>query len=376
MNAVTAIIMLGPAGSSVVEELVHGAQQLATQHLINALSILPNVERVIIAAPQEEINSLAVEETTRVIFDPDSSVSDFHFGKRLVGIVIKYGLERILYFGGASAPLLPESELERIADDIAVADERYAITNNLFSSDWIALTSATVLSQYTERLPRDNMLGWVLQEEAEYSVQALAPRAATRLDIDTPSDLLALRWHPATDTLLQEYLAKNIPTSAMEAWLATGLALSTPATQIVLIGRVASGVWQYVDQNTRCWIRVFSEERGMSSSGRKEAGTVRSLIADYMESSGVENFFQSLAEFVDALLIDTRVYLAHHQIWPSAADRFAADLGLVDQIQDERLKHLTQAIRDCGMPVVMGGHGVVSGGLYALIETIKAGALP
>ena len=30
---------------------------------------------------------------------------------------------------------------------------------------------------------------------------------------------------------------------------------------------MASGVWAHVEANTQVWLRVFSEERGMSASG-------------------------------------------------------------------------------------------------------------
>jgi len=83
---------------------------------------------------------------------------------------------------------------------------------------------------------------------------------------------------------------------------------------------------------------------------------------------GADGFFAQLGEWVNAVLFDNRVYLAHHKCWPPAADRFAADLGWVDAVQDGRLRALTAAALACRAPVIMGGYGVVSGGLYAMLE--------
>jgi len=78
---------------------------------------------------------------------------------------------------------------------------------------------------------------------------------------------------------------------------------------------------------------------------------------------------------VEAVFFDTRVVLAHHRLWPSAADRYASDLGLADRIQDSFLREFTAAAVNAPIPIVLGGHGVVSGGLYALVEIAEAGVL-
>jgi hypothetical protein len=58
--------------------------------------------------------------------------------------------------------------------------------------------------------------------------------------------------------------------------------------------------------------------------------------------------------------------------WPSAADRYAADLGWVEQITDPNLLRLSRAIQGSTIPILAGGHGVVAGGIYALLESMEA----
>ena len=109
----------------------------------------------------------------------------------------------------------------------------------------------------------------------------------------------------------------------------------------------------------------------MTASGRWGGGRVRSLLADYMERAGQSAVLNQLGEMVDAAFFDTRVCLAHHGQWPPAADRYASDLGQPDQISDLRLRRITEAAIGCQAPIILGGFGVVSGGLYALLETLQ-----
>jgi hypothetical protein len=101
---------------------------------------------------------------------------------------------------------------------------------------------------------------------------------------------------------------------------------------------------------------------------------VRSLLNEYLDLVGVEAFFQRLGALADAVLLDSRVILASRGLWPSDADRFHADLLLDAEINDPFLRALTGAARSAPVPVVMGGHSLVAGGLAALLE--GAGIVP
>jgi hypothetical protein len=155
------------------------------------------------------------------------------------------------------------------------------------------------------------------------------------------------------------------PSSHLDAFLEV---LRREASQIVVAGRVSSWTWRLLEQHTRAWVRVFAEERGMRASGRQARGEVRTLLGDYLDHVGVERFFESLEPMADAILLDNRVILAGRGIWPCDADRFHADLLMDTQIADPFLRALTLAARTAPMPVVMGGHSLVAGGLAVLLE--------
>jgi hypothetical protein len=277
--------------------------------------------------------------------------------------------------GAGSLPLLPPAVLAEAVEEVAQSRAPRAVTNNLHSSDWMVFNCSGAVQARPERLPSDNALGWVLKTEAGVAVRSLPASAATRLDIDTPADLLLLALHPQTGPALRAYLAAHPRDSGR--WLAAGRRLFTKGGQVALIGRVASGVWAHVEAHTQAWVRVFSEERGMSASGRQAAGQVQSLLGAHLKLLGAPAFFAELSQMVEAVFFDTRVVLAasRERRWPSPADRYASDLGLADAITDPYLRDLTAAALQAPIPVVLGGHGVVAGDLYGLVEVAQAGRL-
>lgn len=109
----------------------------------------------------------------------------------------------------------------------------------------------------------------------------------------------------------------------------------------------------------------------MVASGRLRDGLVRSLVGEMLERMGPDPFIRFLQNLTDGVLWDTRVWMAHRGEWPSKADRFAADLGRIDQVSDPALRHLTRAIWKASIPIFTGGHGVVSGNVIALLETLQ-----
>jgi hypothetical protein len=308
-----------------------------------------------------------------VVWDLDPPGLPFHFGRRLAALMEAHPAPVCVYLSAGGAPLLPLDALASAVDDVARAHAPRAITNNLHSSDWMALNCPEAIHNYAHRLERDNRLGWVLKTEAGVEVTALAPGAAARMDIDTPADLLLLGLHPRIGPEAAAYLRAQPQDHAR--WLAAGKILFTPGEQVALIGRVSSAVWSHVEAHTQVWMRVFSEERGMTASGRQAAGQARSLVGAHLARLGPEDFFAELSQLADAVFFDTRVVLAHHHLWPSAADRYASDLGWADQIQDAFLRVLTAAAGRAPIPIVLGGHGVVAGDLYALVEIAQSGGL-
>lgn len=359
-------LMVGGWGQSPVEQALRRAHQAAAQDLLETLLDAGLIERAVIATDDPtwtaDLQGLPVE------IDPDPPGVPFHFGRRLADLLSRYPAEAALYAGGGSAPLMgPEDWREALQ---GLGEEFQAVTNNLYSSDWIAFSAPQALVPVIASQARDNALGWVFSHDWGLRVRSLAASAATRLDLDTPVDLLVARLHPRTGPRLRRVLESlDWSTGRLEKILEI---LAREGSHLVLIGRCAPTAWLALDQATHCWVRVFVEERGMVASGRLERGEVRSLLADYLERVGIEGFFAELARLGEGVLMDNRVLLAARGIWPSPADRFNADLLRWQEVQDPFLREFTRAAACAPIPVVMGGQSVVNGGLMALVEVLKA----
>jgi CTP:molybdopterin cytidylyltransferase MocA len=355
--------MVGEAGGPTESVAwVQDARRAAARDLLDQLAQQPLVDQIVVVSP--EPLSPAGGDRVHCLNSPAGPV---HVGRYLAKVTEKFQGSRLLYFGGGSAPLLSSDDLAAILTRLA-RTERGIITNNHFATDWAGLAPVTLLADWRERLPKDNMIAWVLSTEAGLPVHTHPPTAANRLDIDTPTDLLALRLHPGARPHLRRYLAGlPLDTDRLEAALDV---LARPASRVFIAGRIGPEAWLALNRVTRCWIRVISEERGMASSGRRLKGEVYSLLAEHIDVVGLSQFFARLASQADAAFIDTRVLLAHHQLWPPEAERFASDLGLPDQIGDGWLREFTVAALKAPIPVVLGGHGLMAGDILAFCELL------
>ena len=373
---ITALIMLGKSGTSKSELLVHNARRKSAIHTVQKLTRIDNVKNIIVAVPKQEKaiwgeDAYFKKVSENVNWEIDPANRPFHFGNRISEIALKHNLKHVLYIGGGSMPLLKLEVLEEIVDKIMKSRGKYALTNNFHSSDWLGITDGSALPMLTKFLPRDNMLGWVLQNKGGFIVEALPPSAGTQLDIDTPTDLVAMRWHPDTPADMRSFLTKYLPHEPLIRWQEAAHKLNTPGSHVALIGRVSPYLWQMMQTNLEVWTRVFSEERVMTSSGRWGGGTVHSLLGHYIDILGANVLFDKLDEMVNVGFIDSRVYMAHIGVWPTNSDRYASDLLQIREIKNDKLREFTQAALECHSPMILGAYGCVSGGLYSLVETIK-----
>ena len=368
MQGVTLLLTIGGWGESDVEQLMRRAHQAAGRDLLETLLATGFVDRAVVATDhagwEEALTGLPVD------VDLDQPGDPFHFGRRLAGLIERYDVRRALHAGGASAPLLSVERWTETLSQLAGSNS-LVVTNNVHSCDWVGFTTAGALAPVLARQASDNPIAWVLESECGLPVQSSPPSAATRFDIDTPADLLIARVHPSIGPHLRRFLdTLDVDGSRVEGILTE---MAREGGSLALIGRTSATAWASLDRATRCWIRVFAEERGMRASGRMARGEVRSLLADYVTMAGVDAFIDELAELANGVLFDDRVVLAAHGLWPSARDRYNSDLYRWELVEDPFLRDLTRAAAEARIPVVLGGHSVVAGGLMALVEAFQAG---
>ena len=141
----------------------------------------------------------------------------------------------------------------------------------------------------------------------------------------------------------------------------------------LVAGRVSSWVWRRLETNLPCQTRIVSEERGMRASGKEERGEVRSLLGLYSDLAGVPGLISAIEQTCDAAFLDTRVLFAHRNLKPSPQDRFASDALMPDLIANPWIREFTEAVRAASVPIVLGGHSLASGGVWALSERVRGG---
>ncbi len=330
------------------EGLVGQARTAAARALAQRLLEHPAVHAVVVATPAPHLWSdldVAVEQ------DPPGA---WCFGLRFSQLLNVYKPERVFYISGGSGFLLTGAELDRLLTSDPCPSP-FAIFNNFFSTDF-ALFSPPA---HFPDLVRDNTLGIRLWQLG-YKCYELPRSAGTQFDIDTPGELRILALHPQLPHDLAQVL-KDLPTTPARALLD---ALVDPEQEVVILGRVGGHLFRWLERQAACRLRVVSEERGMESSGRAERGAVRSILGALAHQRTPEELVHLLSQYGNVVVWDTRVYMAHLGIWPPAEERFASDLMAYHQVSHPQLRALIRACAESPTPFLLGGHALVSGGLY------------
>jgi hypothetical protein len=362
------IVMHGAGGGSEIERTVNDARRAIARDTVDKALDADAFATIVVSTNDRRLME-AMTGTPRVVIEPDPEGESFHFGRRLQALVSKHQMERVVYVGGGSAPLLPVPALRGMVEQVRQAD-RLLVANNFYSVDFCGITPASALLS-VEPPSHDNGLGWTLREEAGLPARELPRQAGSVFDVDTPIDLLVLSLHPDVPARTRTYLAGlKLDTRHVEAASAVFVQRGVEA---LVAGRISSSTLAYLERETLCRTRVFSEERGMRADGRQERGEVRSLLALQLESAGIDRFFDRvIPQLGQAAFIDDRVLWAHRRLWPAASDRFNSDLLRPEAVADPWLRRFTQAAALCPVPVVLGGHSLVAGGMYVLVEAAWA----
>ncbi len=359
MAGPTAIVFLGGIGGSPAADMVAGCHRAITRDTIERAQQSGVFQQVILVTERGD-------EMPPVTIEP--SGHPFHFGSRLQEIIEQYNIESPFYIGGGSLSLMSSIELGAIGKQIAASSDT-VIANNFYSSDVVAFTPGKAI-EAIEPPAADNTLAQLLANLAGLSQIELPRTAATLFDVDTPTDLLILKIHPGAGSYTTAYLeGLDLYSSRLER--ATRL-LRDGDAQVTVAGRAGSYIWSRLERETSCRVRMLAEERSMHTDERARRSEVRSILGFYLEQVGMERFFDTLEQLGHAAFIDTRVIFTHFGLEPTVDDRFNSDLGHYEKIADPFVCEFTRRALEAPIPIVLGGHSLVSGGLLALIEVAQS----
>jgi hypothetical protein len=285
-------------------------------------------------------------------------------------------VDAIGYAGAGALALLPDTGLDSLVSPV----RGEVVANNRFSADAFVVAGdpAATLSAL-ETAATDNAAVRVL-EDAGFSSRDLRGEPWSRFDVDTPLDLALLRLA----TRLPD--TRPLDSAAVFLEMATlpgGRRLEVPHVavlgevvrdrrgELLVAGRVPAATLAYLETETACRVRAFVEERGMRSA--RDAAP-RSLLAAWAERLGPGDLVTQLASLADAVILDSRVVMAalagssDAAAWPPEEERFASDFGDASHVATPWLAELTGAAAAASVPILTGGHALVSDGLRILVE--------
>ena len=357
-DAPALVVMLGGMSGGPLETFVRRALEASALDTLEVATETGRFGRALLLA--DRAPELPLPAGVEVSIDRGA----FHFGRRLTATIDEYGIDSLVYLGGGSGPLLGAREFEALVAGLT-GERPVCVTNNFFSADLFAVAPASLLAALDPPPDSDNGVPRRLKEECEVEIEELERSVSTQLDIDSPVDLAALalsgRGGPRLRALLDDWAPDTGPL------MRAAMALTDREAEVLVAGRVSSRTWQYLERETACRVRVLAEERGMRAAGRDVERSAHSLLGQLLAAAGPGPFFgELLPELCDAAFIDTRPLLVHLGLHPSRGDRFAADLGLASEIADAGLRELVKAALASPVPVVLGGHSLVSGALMLL----------
>jgi hypothetical protein len=333
-------------------------------------NVLDHVEK---ACRIDEIGSIIVVSNTRdikqdltgypVTCDIDPDLDGVRFGQKLTSVLEKFAVETALYVGGGSGVFMGIDDMARLARTVLAWPDRLVV-NNFYSTDFAAF-GRSLNFKGLARCWQDNHLGWILGRENQAKTWVLPSRLSTRFDIDTPADLTVLKVYPVKG----RHLAKLTSELSIDPLPLLRIleVLVRRDREAMIMGRIPSEIAASFDKNTACHLRFYGECRGMDTRGYQTGSW--SLIGACLESLGIPGFFQTLSAHTGAVIIDSRVLFRHLGLRPSRRDRFLSDLLSPRDITDRSVRVLTEAVLASPIPVVLGGHTLVSGGLLALAES-------
>jgi hypothetical protein len=304
---------------------------------------------------------LAGADDVRVVAAPPD---DTPFGARLRAIVRDERPAGLVVAGSGSLVLARARDLRPFVDAAARSD-RFALANNRFSADCVAVACSDVLLDLPD-LPGDNALPRWLAEVAGYVVRDRRSTAPLQVDVDGPLDVL-LVGEPWPDADEARPVLQRLDRVRAVARDQRG--------EILIAGRTSAAALRVLETGIAARVRAVVEERGLraaAAAARSDRSAnrrpPRSVLGLLLDSDGPGALGEIVARVADAAIIDSRVLLAHRlgadeRAWPPPEDRFASDLLLPERVEDAWLRELTESAVHAAIPVLLGGHTVVGPGL-------------
>lgn len=364
-DKVSVVLFEGGDPLSEIEKILVNVRHAVLLDNITKMQQIPEVGGIFLLTNYPLLAEEAAEMGV-TIWKSEFPEKDFHFGSELSSLINREKLENVFYMGGASIPLVTVSELQEICL-LLLNSKSIIYANNAQSADIIAFTPGSMINKI-DPPKMDNVLGMTLRDSTGVQQKLFKNTAGLLFDLDTPADLLVLAGSPFTGLRARRILdGLHLDLSRLEK---AKDVLRGDYEDALLLGRVGAPVIAHINQNLKLRLRIFSEERGMKALGREESGEAISLMGFFLEEVGLRRFVKYLERVAQCAFLDTRVLMIHLGQRLSAEERFLSDLGRWQEMKNPVMREFTRAVVESKIPVLCGGHSLVLGGLWALVDEI------
>jgi len=364
-DAVSVVIFEGGEPAGEIEKKLVSVRQAVLLDNISKMKQIKQIGSIYLLTNYswlaKEVAAMGVQ-----VLENEIPAAEFHFGKVFRDLINQEGLNNIFYMGGSSVPFVTIEELEELCS-LLLSSENVVYSNNAQSADIVAFSPGSLINRI-EPPEIDNFLAIALEDEAGIEHRLLRNTIGFTYDLDTPSDLLILAGSPLAGPRASEKLGQ-LDLDLLPLERAKDV-LRGDYEEVMLLGRVGAPVIRHINLNLKVRLRVFSEERGMKSLGREKSGEAVSLMGYFLQELGPTKFVKYMEKVAHCAFLDTRVLMVHLQLQLTPEERFLSDLGLWQEIKEPVWREFTRATVESEIPIIRGGHSLVLGGLWALVDEI------
>jgi len=366
-SLVALVLWMKSGGDSEGEGMVSRAMEANVLDHVERASRVEAIGPIIVVT--DSPNLVETLHDSPAIVETGADLEVLPFGENLASVIEKYSkkhsFDGLLYMGGGSGVFMEGEDLMRLTRAVRTSPE-ILFVNSFYSTDFAGFGRAFSL-EALRRCQSDNQIGWVLGREEGRETRVLPPGLMTRFDIDTPADLMILKVHPPRSPHLSEILSSlSIDVSPVYQLMDV---LVRREASVMVMGRVTPEAALFFDKETACHLRFYIEERGLKARKERGNGETWSLAGLCLERIGALAFFETLSAHLEGVILDSRVLFHHLELQPLRRDRFFSDLLRPGEITDPSVRRFTEEALESPIPILLGGHTLVSGGLYALAES-------
>ena len=184
-------------------------------------------------------------------------------------------------------------------------------------------------------------------------------------DIDTPNDFAILSKITNNSGNIGNYISNSIFKNIdLNKFIKV---LSSKSSEIFVYGRINPLNLYMAEKNIPCKIRFLSEERGLKIRGKASS----SLLKYFFKSENFDNLFKLFENICDGGIFDTRIIFSLFAGEYEQEDVYLSDMKIWQKIKNPFIKFFTKKIAESKIPIILGGHSVVNGGLMALSNLVR-----